>query len=162
GMDPYIEACGLWEDFHNGLIEGIAVALASKLPANYVARTGVRAYVVLAESEGKKEAAFQADAGITTPGDKPRPAAGAGGGVAVEPTSELAPVSMRPFIAEEFKEPFVEIYELRPERRLVTCVEVLSPSNKRRDTPGWDQYLRKRQALLLGEASLVEIDLLRG
>src|SRR5262249_40767339 len=48
GMDPYIEACGFWEDFHNGLIESIAIALAAKLPANYVARTGVRAYVVLA------------------------------------------------------------------------------------------------------------------
>jgi hypothetical protein len=64
-------------------------------------------------------------------------------------------------IAKEFKEFFVEIYEFQPERRLVTCIEVLSPSNKRPSTPGWDLYQRKRQALLLGEANLVEIDLLR-
>jgi hypothetical protein len=44
----------------------------------------------------------------------------------------------------------------------VTCIEILSPSNKRPGTPGWDEYKRKRQALLLGEASLIEIDLLRG
>src|SRR5262249_54557360 len=40
--------------------------------------------------------------------------------------------------------------------------EVLSPSNKRPNTPGWDLYLRKRQSHLLGGVNLVEIDLLRG
>src|SRR5262249_45382619 len=38
----------------------------------------------------------------------------------------------------------------------------LSPSNKRRGSEGWELYLRKRNALLLGSANLVEIDLLRG
>jgi hypothetical protein len=69
---------------------------------------------------------------------------------------------MRAFIETEYRERFIEIYESDPERRLVTCIEVLSPSNKRRGSPGWEQYLRKRQALMLGEANLVEIDLLRG
>ena len=53
-------------------------------------------------------------------------------------------------------------YDATPEQRLVTCIEVLSPSNKRPHTPGWDIYLRERQSLLLGDANLVEIDLLRG
>ena len=44
----------------------------------------------------------------------------------------------------------------------MTCIEVLSPSNKRPDTEGWDQYERKRQAMLLGRANFIEIDLLRG
>jgi hypothetical protein len=83
--------------------------------------------------------------------------------VAVEPATELEPVSMRPFLAEDFKESFVEIYELQPEEQvLVTCIELLSPSNKRKGTEGWQLYLRKRQALLLGKANLIEIDLLRG
>src|SRR3712207_9248145 len=69
---------------------------------------------------------------------------------------------MRAFIEEEHREAFVEIYEGTPERRLVTCIEVLSPSNKRPGTPGWDLYLRKRQSLMLGGVHLVEIDLLRG
>ena len=60
------------------------------------------------------------------------------------------------------RESFIEIYEQAPEIRLVTCIEVLSPSNKRPGTEGWELYLRKRNALLLGQASLVEIDLLRG
>ena len=63
---------------------------------------------------------------------------------------------------DEHREAFVEIYEATPEQRLVTSIEVLSPSNKRPGTPGWDLYLRKRQSMFLGEANLVEIDLLRG
>jgi hypothetical protein len=69
---------------------------------------------------------------------------------------------LRAFVDLEFVETFIDIYELEPERRLVTSIEVLSPSNKARGTKGWELYLRKRQALLLGEANLVEIELLRG
>ena len=57
---------------------------------------------------------------------------------------------------------FLEVRELKPQHRLVTSIEVLSPSNKREGSIGWMQYLRKRQALLAGYANLVEIDLLRG
>jgi hypothetical protein len=69
---------------------------------------------------------------------------------------------MRAFIDEEHREAFVEIYEATPQQRLVTCIEVLSPSNKQPNTPGRDLYQRKRQSLLLGNVNLVEIDLLRG
>jgi hypothetical protein len=111
-MDPYIEACGLWEDFHNNLIAQIALQLADSVPERYVVRSGERSYLVLIE--------------------------------------------------DEHREKFIEIYENDPEKRLITTVEVLSPSNKRTGTPGWDLYLRKRQSLLLGNVNLVEIDLLRG
>src|SRR5437660_455617 len=69
---------------------------------------------------------------------------------------------MQAFIDEHFRENFIEIYEGEPEPRLVTCIEVLSPSNKRGGKKGWKLYLRKRNALLLGKANLVEIDLVRG
>jgi Protein of unknown function (DUF4058) len=68
---------------------------------------------------------------------------------------------LRPFIQEEHREAFIEIYEANPGQRLVTSIEVLSPSNKRPDTEGWELYQRKRQSLLLGNVSLVEFDLLR-
>jgi hypothetical protein len=53
GMDPFIEACGLWEDFHNSLIGQISSQLAEVAPPRYVLRTGTRSYVVLADSEDK-------------------------------------------------------------------------------------------------------------
>jgi hypothetical protein len=146
GMDPYIEACGLWEDFHNHLIEEIYRAIATVLPRGYTAGTAVRSYVVLMESEGKDEHLAKPDVAVT----ESVPAEGA------------ESVSMRAFIAERFEESFLEIYAQREERILVTCIEVLSPSNKREGTEGWQQYQRKRQSLLLGKANFIEIDLLRG
>ncbi len=79
-----------------------------------------------------------------------------------EPNGEVEPITMRPFIQEEHREAFIEIYEANPEQRLVTSLEVLSPSNKHPGSEGWDLYQRKRQSLLLGKVSLVELDLLRG
>jgi hypothetical protein len=55
GMDPYIEACGLWEGFHVRLIEGIYRAIAKALPRGYLINTATRSYVVLMGSEGKDE-----------------------------------------------------------------------------------------------------------
>jgi hypothetical protein len=69
---------------------------------------------------------------------------------------------MQAFVAEKFRESFVEIYLQGEERTLITCVEVLSPSNKRPGTEGWKEYTRKRQAMLLGHANFLELDLLRG
>ncbi len=158
GMDPYIEACGLWEGFHGRLIHKIDATLARILPSGYTIDTTVRSYIVLMESEGKEERLAKPDVTVTEPaGKKPRKKKG---GAAVAAPVESVP--MRAFVAEEFKETFVEIYAEDEERALVTCIAVLSPANKRRNTEGWDEYGRKRQAMLLGRANFIEIDLLRG
>jgi hypothetical protein len=161
GMDPYIESCGLWGDFHHGLISEIHNALAQAAPERYVVRAGERSYVVLIGEEGKERHPFYPDVSVTTE-RRQKPARKKGGTAVAEPILDAEPVLMRAFITDEHREAFVEIYEATPEQRLVTCIEVLSPSNKRTDTTGWDVYLRKRQSLLLGEANLVEIDLIRG
>jgi hypothetical protein len=75
---------------------------------------------------------------------------------------EAESVELRAFVEQEYREKFIDIFELKPKRRLVTSIEVLSPSNKKQRSLGRRKYLRKRQALLLGKANLVEIDLLRG
>jgi hypothetical protein len=161
-MDPYIELCGLWGDFHSSLVAQIHLALADSAPERYFVRFGERSYHVLIESNGKAEHPFVPDVKITAPeaGKKPRKQSG---GVAVaEPATEDEPLTMRAFVAEEHRETFVEIYEADAEQRLVTTIEVLSPSNKRPGTEGWKQYLSKRQSVMLGGVNLVEIDLLRG
>jgi hypothetical protein len=161
-MDPYIEACGLWGDFHNHLVEQISQQLADTAPARYLVRTGERSYLVLVESEGKEAYPFLPDVSITAPKNPDKPPRKKGGAAVAEPEGSTEPIELRAFIEEEHRETFVEIYETTPERRLVTTLEILSPSNKRPDGPGWDLYLRKRQSLLLGRVNLVEIDLLRG
>jgi Protein of unknown function (DUF4058) len=161
GMDPYLEAHGLWRDFHIDLIGEIKRALAAVLPQRYRLRSDERNLVELVETEGKTSTSFYPDVGVLSPQDRPSRTAetqATGPGTA---TAREA-VSLRAFIAERFREQFIEITLNDPNRRLVTCIEVLSPTNKRQGSEGWKQYSRKRQALLLGEANLVEIDLLRG
>lgn len=159
GMDPYIESSGLWEDFHDDLIAEMKRALAAATSERYLVRTGERSYVVLVESEGKENHRFTADVGVTADA-KSAPATESALAVA-EPATDDGAVTVRAFIDERYRETFVEIYEADAEQRLVTSIEVLSPSNKRRGSEGWELYLRKRQALLLGAANFVEIDLVR-
>lgn len=159
GMDPFIEACGRWEDFHPKLIGEIERALAAVLPERYFVSLATRSYIVLAGTEGKEFKSFLPDVGVTTPAAK---ASAQRTTTAVAEIVETEAISMEAFIALEFRETFIEIHELDPEERLVTCIEVLSPSNKRRGSKGWKRYVRKRNGLLLGAANLVELDLLRG
>jgi hypothetical protein len=161
GMDPYVEQAHLWADFHDDLIGEIKRFLATVLPSRYVVRTDERSYVVLAEQEGKEEHLFIPDLGVTCTGHSPGGAPPEIRTAAADRTSQNAPVQMLALIEERYRENFIEIREVEPDERLVTCIEVLSPSNKRRGSEGQELYLRKRQALLLGAANLVEIDLLR-
>ncbi|MCI0457095.1 MAG: DUF4058 family protein [Gemmataceae bacterium] len=162
GMDPYLEACGLWEGFHNRLIHQIDDALAPILPQGYIIDTAVRSYVVLMESEGKKEHLAKPDVTLTEPTTRKKPRKKKGGVAVAEVGEATESVLLRAFVAEKIEETFVEIYLEGEERQLVTCIEVLSPSNKRRGTEGWREYERKRQAMLLGRANFIELDLLRG
>jgi hypothetical protein len=60
----------------------------------------------------------------------------------------------------EVRQPFLEIRDLRAGKRVVTVIEILSPANKRRGA-GHDLYLQKQSEILVSDAHLVEIDLLR-
>jgi hypothetical protein len=159
GMDPYLEGSGRWRSFHVRLISRIIDMLEEKLPAKYRVLPEVREVVELVEEEGKSQKSMYPDAGVIGPSARSTPATE----VAVaEPQTSAEPFVLRPLIGEEFREQFIEIFADEPDRRLVTCIEVLSPSNKRRESAGRAIYLRKRQALFLSETNLVEIDLLRG
>jgi hypothetical protein len=158
GMDPFIEACGLWGDFHVRLIANVHDALADALPERYVVRSGERSYVVIEGANGEKSYFFEPDVKVIAP----TTAETWDGGESSVATSGVAPMSLRAFIEGEYRETFVEILEAEGDQSLVTSIEVLSPTNKRKGTPAWDLYQRKRQGLLMGAANLVEIDLLRG
>lgn len=164
GMDPYIEASGVWEDFHHNLITEIQGAISAALPERYVVRAGERSYVVLSARNGEDESLTRPDVVAHRRRTVEAAPAAAGPATAVleAPEGQPAPVRMRALVETEYREGFLEIRELNPQRKLITCIEVLSPSNKRPGTPGWLQYNRKRQAYLEGAANFIEIDLLRG
>lgn len=148
GMDPYLEG-DLWTTVHTDLCAEIARQLAPKLRPKYVALSTRR--VILAppdENEGLEGQRFP-DVGILSSHPP-----GTSSGAAIASAPLILPVS--------FPEPIPHVsIEIRDvaERRLVTCIEVLSPTNKR--GPGREEYLGKRFQILSGDAHLVEIDLLR-
>src|SRR4051812_46435495 len=109
GMDPYIEACGLWEDFHHHLVEKISDTLADAVPKRYLVRTGERSYVVLVESEEKISRPILPDVTVTAPESRKKPPRRKGDEAMPEPTPEMEPLTMRAFIEEEHRESFVEI-----------------------------------------------------
>src|SRR5438132_13646454 len=118
GMDPYIEECGLWEDFHQHLIEKISEQLADASPERYFVRTAERSYLVLVETHGKVSHPFLPDVSITAPRGRKKPTRAGSVAVAEHP-ADIEPVTLRAFIEEEHREAFVEIYEAGPEQRLV-------------------------------------------
>jgi hypothetical protein len=62
---------------------------------------------------------------------------------------------------EPTTESFVEIVDVKSGHRVVTAIEVLSPTNKR-PSEGQRLYLKKRDDMKLAGVNNVEIDLLRG
>jgi hypothetical protein len=157
-MDPFIESQGKWEDFHNKLLGDIERFLSQTLPPRYTVRLGERSYIEYLDPKAEREGeiVFKPDVGVkTAPGAEREQA---------RQTSVLeeAGVDMEGLVEAEFREIYLDIYEMDPQLRLVTGIEVLSPANKRPGTVGWYQYERKRKVFLQGHANLVEIDLLRG
>jgi hypothetical protein len=152
GMDPYLEAPAFWQDFHRSFITYCRDALLDKLPDEYEAR--IDEQVRLIEHNEERLTTRLPDVAITRSSKPVTPSASARGAAA----ATLEPVSIPMQIqAEEVRESWIEILH-RPERSLVTVIEVLSPANK--TGVGYWEYRNKRLNLLEQRASLVELDLL--
>src|SRR5262245_54457973 len=156
GIDPYLEAQGRWSDFHHSLIGYCRDAINLQLPGSCVAQIGGQMRVVNWTTE--KARTLLPDVAVIR-GDRP----GEGGGgvaVAARPGVVIEPVVM-PIadVEEEIRETWIEVLHL-PDERLVTAIEILSPTNKA--SSGRQDYLAKRSRLLAEPIHLVEIDLLIG
>lgn len=147
GMDPYLEDPCLWPGVHNRLVVYIADQLQPRLPPHYVAALEERVYV---EDTPRQ---YVPDVTIRQRGRREEQ-----GAVAVMEVDEAIFVEVR---ALEIHESYVEIRDLRTNQRVVTVIEVVSPTNKR-PGPGQDSYLTRQREVLQSTAHLVEIDLLRG
>ena len=79
---------------------------------------------------------------------------------AVLPVASPAPAYARIPAVDLERLSYVEIRDARS-RRLITAIELLSPTNKRIGSDR-DQYLAMRASLMRQGVNLVEVDLLRG
>ena len=143
GMNPYLENPALWAEVHHRLISAIAIALGPSLRPKY--RVAIEKRTYLSEGDRAIDVGIPDVAVLTTvkTGDR------ASGTVAMlEPMSSniTQPFTVTLPIAQEVNEGYLEIREART-GRVVTSIEVLSPTNKRSGN-GRDAYLSKRQRIL--------------
>ena len=148
-MDPYLEGT-YWMGFHTQLIAEIARQLAPKLRPRYLALTSERFVLDYPEDVAVATTSIYPD--ISVAGRSSPSSSQPSGGVAT------APLRLPTVIPSRVPHVTVEIRDTQ-NRQLVTAIEVLSPTNKQGE--GMEEYLSKRERLLLSTAHLMEIDLLR-
>jgi hypothetical protein len=150
GMDPYLEEPSLWPDLHLGMIAAMRAALNAQVPEGYAVYAD--RYVWLHEPDGDtrvrlgKPDVYLSERTEAVPGSR------------AEATLVVPTVVMLPVVRRQGNR-YLRIID-RHSRRVVTVVELLSPTNK---DPGEDRdaYLAKRNEYLATGTNLVEIDLLR-
>jgi hypothetical protein len=154
-MDPYLEDPAFWQDFHRSFITYCRDALLDKLPDAYEAR--IDEQLRLVEHASDRNTTRLPDVTITR---QPTPRQSQAMRSPPGPIATLEPVSI-PMVTqfEEVRDTWIEIIH-RPDRSLVTVIEILSPTNKTGD--GFFDYRLKRRGILGQHAHLVEIDLLLG
>jgi hypothetical protein len=151
GMDPYLEPH--WRDVHASLIIYARDALQERLPAGLRCRVEERVVLETPAGEGRS---MYPDIRVMekASGNGPAvPSVGGSGVITAEPLILDAP-------EEEVTETFLEIVDVATGNKVITVIEVLSPTNK---TPGETRakYVQKRKEVRQAGVSLVEIDLLR-
>jgi hypothetical protein len=156
GVDPYIEARGLWESFHGPFMTYCSDALNEVLPEHYVAALGVHLDLVdIAQAETRDTIPD-----VLVSRRRRRSAAGPGRAARGGGTATIEPVKIAlPRGRVEVRNVWIEI-RLLPKQTPVTVIEILSPTNK--SGGGIFKYLKKRGATIRQKVHLVEIDLLLG
>jgi hypothetical protein len=132
GMNPFLEQDDTWEDFHASFISRAQEVLNQSAGVQYSVRVRVQRY------------RHELTANVTHPIERG----------AAEPVRLSLPA------VDVERHSSLEIIDRRA-RRVVTVLELLSPSNKARGADRND-YLGKRSQVLARQVHLVEIDLCRG
>lgn len=151
GMDPFLEMQE-WEDFHTTFNTVLRECLSPALEPDYLVRVERRVYVERVGTE--PETMRRADIAVVAVDSGP--ATGRLSQVSGTMTAECElPMPI------ERRETYLVVRD-RETMQVVTVIELLSPSNKRRNGDGRREYLTKREEFLSSSTHLVELDFLRG
>jgi hypothetical protein len=151
-MDPYLQSH--WRDVHASLIVYMRDALQESLPGTLRARVEER--VVLETPEGIGPNPLYPDLRVI----EYRPDERQGGVAAVAEVTAAEAVEVE-LTSEPPTEGYIEIIDAESGNRVVTVIELLSPTNKM-TAVGRVQYCHKQREVCNSGSSLVEIDLIRG
>jgi len=154
GVDPWLEHPDVWCDVHASLITAIRDTLNPQVVPRYVVRVESRTTVLTGLDV---DLVCRPDLAVRS-ADLSSPVRDAGVSILertqVEPLQVVVPIE-----EDEIEETYLTIQEL-PGRKLVTAIEVLSPTNKKTQDAR-REYLDTRHNLIRSGVNFVEIDLLR-
>jgi Protein of unknown function (DUF4058) len=146
GMDPYLEHPVLWTAVHARVMVRLEDQLAPLIRPRYI--TSLEERVVIEGPDAER-----------VPDIWVQKAGANGGGTAVATVPDKAPVIVE-VQGLEIKQRYIEILDRYRDFRVVTVIELVSPTNKAAGR-GRDAYVAKQQETITSECHLVEIDLLR-
>jgi hypothetical protein len=154
GMDPYLEDPAIWSGVYAAILGAIFERLGPAVRPKYLVRYEERVYVTSEEDPGYRVLVPDVRIIEREPSPLVRQSAPAGGLAITEPV----PVTT---IDDEIHEHSLKVIDVQ-DRTVVTVIELLSPTNKTANSFGRESFLKKRREILKGDASWIEIDLLRG
>jgi hypothetical protein len=162
GMNPYLEAPDIWSDFHDALAAAIRADLNISLPAPYYARLQKRPELgVILEAGVSHRIIPDVTVLRRPPSIRESGSTWKTGAVVLnQPRTEAsAGIEVRVY-TDPFQHRFVEVRDAEQGHKLITLIEIVSPSNKQ---PGPDRraYEAKQEEVLASDANLIELDLLR-
>jgi Protein of unknown function (DUF4058) len=149
GMDPYLEHPVLWEGVHARLIVALANQLQPRLDPRYVASVEERVFI-----EGPQRRI--PDVWVQKAHDR-----ASGSSVPVVVSEAEGDTAVIVEVDDlEIHETRIEILDAYNGMKLVTMIELVSPTNKMAG-PGRESYLAKQQEALARDCHVVEVDLHR-
>jgi hypothetical protein len=159
GMDPYLEDPTFWQGLPTTLLTAIRAAITPMLPPGLYAELEQHIWFreedQLPDTEASRVKSVKPDVyileGPKTAAKRPKSSAA----VCTPPTY----TAILPKIVREVGNHTVRIRDIR-DRKVVTAIELLSPSNKYAGADR-DRYLLKRDEFIANGTNMVEIDLLR-
>jgi hypothetical protein len=142
----------MWRDFHTSFLTYFRSAVMPLVVPKYYVRIEHHVYVDEADGETRRTRYTDADVVLDRNGHS-RPSGGAAA-IATRPKKLKVPRVSKRYVG------YLVVRTIEDEK-IVTVIELLSPSNKDGSTDQ-ESYLVKRRELLASNVNFVEIDLLRG
>jgi hypothetical protein len=149
GVDPYLEQH--WGDIHTRLMVYISDQITDQLPSDLQARVEESVCVDLDESSRW----IYPDVKVLH-----RPEMTNSSSVIAVADAIIAEPTIIPLISEQPTQRHIEIVDLNSGNRIVTVIELLSPTNKLEESSR-NAYRRKQREYMSAGVNLVEIDFIR-
>ncbi len=155
GMNPYLESPGLWPGFLDSFISYTRETIQPLLPEKYYADLQTREEVGISGSMEERTEYPDVVVKKLDQGTRETRKSSQSGNVSTIPELLVIPE------IEPIRISYIEIREATGMGKLVTLIELLSPSNK---YPGVDREVleRKQNDIMASDVNWLEIDLLRG